>query len=98
MVGTTQSRVSFFMNRFREMGLIKYRGTLQVYRALRTFLLDGSQPRGLVTAGIDAALVETDVLGSPDKPVFAPHKRSPTTMNRRAEEIKLNQADVGADL
>jgi CRP/FNR family cyclic AMP-dependent transcriptional regulator len=39
MVGTTRSRVSHFMNRFRKMGLISYNGSLQVHRALRTFLL-----------------------------------------------------------
>ena len=39
MVGTTRSRVSYFMNRFREMGLIDYNGTLQVHAALKTFLL-----------------------------------------------------------
>ena len=36
MVGTTRSRVSYFMNRFRKMGLIDYNGTLQVHRALIT--------------------------------------------------------------
>jgi CRP-like cAMP-binding protein len=40
MVGTTRSRVSFFMNRFREMGLIDYNGSLHVHKALHTFLLD----------------------------------------------------------
>ncbi len=39
MVGTTRSRVSHFMNRFREMGLIQYNGTLQVNQALRSFLM-----------------------------------------------------------
>jgi CRP/FNR family cyclic AMP-dependent transcriptional regulator len=39
MIGTTRSRVSFFMNRFRKMGLIDYNGSLQVHRALLTFLL-----------------------------------------------------------
>ena len=39
MVGTTRSRVSFFMNRFRKMGLINYNGHLQVHRSLLTFLL-----------------------------------------------------------
>ncbi|MGD0932468.1 MAG: Crp/Fnr family transcriptional regulator [Candidatus Korobacteraceae bacterium] len=39
MVGTTRSRVSFFMNRFRKMGLIDYNGNLHVHRALLTFLL-----------------------------------------------------------
>jgi hypothetical protein len=40
MVGTTRSRVSFFMNRFREMGLIDYNGSLHVHKALHTFLFD----------------------------------------------------------
>jgi CRP/FNR family transcriptional regulator, cyclic AMP receptor protein len=40
MVGTTRSRVSFFMNRFRKMGLIDYNGTLQVHKSLRSFLLE----------------------------------------------------------
>jgi CRP-like cAMP-binding protein len=39
MVGTTRSRVSFFMNRFRKMGLIDYNGSLRVHKALLTFLL-----------------------------------------------------------
>jgi len=39
MVGTTRSRVSYFMNRFRKMGLIDYNGSLQVHRTMLTFLL-----------------------------------------------------------
>jgi CRP/FNR family transcriptional regulator, cyclic AMP receptor protein len=39
MIGTTRSRVSFFMNRFRERGLIDYNGSLRVRRALLTFFL-----------------------------------------------------------
>lgn len=39
IVGTTRSRVSYFMNRFRKMGLIDYNGSLQVHRELLTFLL-----------------------------------------------------------
>lgn len=39
MVGTTRSRVSFFMNRFRRRGFIDYNGGLRVRRALLTFLL-----------------------------------------------------------
>jgi CRP/FNR family transcriptional regulator, cyclic AMP receptor protein len=37
MVGTTRSRVSYFMNRFRKMGFIHYNGGLRVYRGLSTF-------------------------------------------------------------
>jgi CRP-like cAMP-binding protein len=39
MVGTTRSRVSFFMNRFRKLGFIHYNGGLQVHSALITVLL-----------------------------------------------------------
>lgn len=39
MVGTTRSRVSFFMNRFRKLGFIHYNGGLQVHSALLTVLL-----------------------------------------------------------
>jgi CRP/FNR family cyclic AMP-dependent transcriptional regulator len=39
MIGTTRSRVSHFMNRFREMGLIHYNGGLKVDSALLTFVL-----------------------------------------------------------
>ena len=39
MVGTTRSRVSYFMNRFREKGFIDYNGTLHVHEELQTFLL-----------------------------------------------------------
>lgn len=40
MVGTTRSRVSFFMNRFRDRGLIQYNGNLRVYPTLLKFLAD----------------------------------------------------------
>ena len=39
MVGTTRSRISFFMNRFRQMGFIRYKGGLQVRRGLFIFAL-----------------------------------------------------------
>ena len=40
MVGTTRSRVSFFMNRFRKQGFIDYNGSLRVYKSLLAFLLE----------------------------------------------------------
>jgi len=46
MIGTTRSRVGFFMNRFRKMGLIDYNGSLQVHRALLTFLQAQSKHDG----------------------------------------------------
>jgi CRP-like cAMP-binding protein len=39
MIGTTRSRVSFFMNRFRALGLISYDGRIQVHKALLNVVL-----------------------------------------------------------
>jgi len=39
IVGTTRSRVSFFMNRFRELGFIEYNGSLKVHTSLLNVLL-----------------------------------------------------------
>ncbi|MGB7729453.1 MAG: Crp/Fnr family transcriptional regulator, partial [Candidatus Acidiferrum sp.] len=39
MVGTTRSRVNFFMNKFRKLGLIKYNGGIQVNNSLLTVVL-----------------------------------------------------------
>ena len=39
MVGTTRSRISFFMNRFRKLGLIEYNGRIQVNRSLLNVVL-----------------------------------------------------------
>src|ERR1700722_3616162 len=39
MIGTTRSRVSFFMNRFRKLGFIHYNGGLQVHGSLLNVVL-----------------------------------------------------------
>ena len=39
MIGTTRSRVSFFMNRFRKMGFIEYNGKLSVHSSLLNVIL-----------------------------------------------------------
>jgi CRP-like cAMP-binding protein len=39
IIGTTRSRVSFFMNRFRKLGFIHYNGGLQVHRSLLDVVL-----------------------------------------------------------
>jgi CRP-like cAMP-binding protein len=39
MIGTTRSRVSFFMNRFRNLGFISYSGRIQVHRSLLNVVL-----------------------------------------------------------
>src|ERR1700682_2645041 len=39
MIGTTRSRVSFFMNKFRKLGFISYNGKIQVHRSLLNAVL-----------------------------------------------------------
>ncbi len=39
MVGTTRSRVSFFMNRFRKLGFIEYDGRILVHKSLLNVIL-----------------------------------------------------------
>ena len=39
MIGTTRSRVSFFMNKFRKLGLIHYNGGLEVHSSLLNVVL-----------------------------------------------------------
>jgi len=39
MIGTTRSRVSFFMNKFRKLGLIHYNGGIQVHSSLLNLVL-----------------------------------------------------------
>jgi CRP-like cAMP-binding protein len=47
MIGTTRSRVSFFMNRFRNLGLIDYNGRIRVHKSLlNVVLLDQFTERG----------------------------------------------------
>jgi CRP-like cAMP-binding protein len=39
MIGTTRSRVSFFMNRFRKLGFISYNGRIEVHKSLLNVVL-----------------------------------------------------------
>ncbi|KJC59388.1 Crp/Fnr family transcriptional regulator [Bradyrhizobium sp. LTSPM299] len=39
MIGTTRSRVSFFLNKFRKLGLISYNGKIEVHRSLLNAVL-----------------------------------------------------------
>ncbi|MFZ0707643.1 MAG: Crp/Fnr family transcriptional regulator [Candidatus Korobacteraceae bacterium] len=39
MIGTTRSRVSFFMNRFRKLGFIEYNGEIRVHNTLLNIFL-----------------------------------------------------------
>ena len=39
MIGTTRSRVSFFMNRFRKLGFVEYNGRIRVHKSLLNIIL-----------------------------------------------------------
>ncbi|MDB5922297.1 MAG: transcriptional regulator, Crp/Fnr family [Betaproteobacteria bacterium] len=42
MIGTTRSRVSHFMNKFRKLGFIEYNGTMKVHTSLLNMVLHES--------------------------------------------------------
>jgi CRP-like cAMP-binding protein len=57
MIGTTRSRVSFFMNRFRKLGFIEYNGQIKVHKSLLNVVLldrlperDPEKPPAVATA------------------------------------------------
>ncbi len=43
MIGTTRSRISFFMNKFKRLGFITYNGTLEIHDSLLTVVLHDQQ-------------------------------------------------------
>jgi CRP/FNR family cyclic AMP-dependent transcriptional regulator len=48
MIGTTRSRVSFFMNRFRKLGFIEYNGRIRVHKSLLNVILHDQLPGDIV--------------------------------------------------
>ena len=58
MIGTTRSRVSFFMNRFRKLGFIDYNGRIQVHKSLLNVILHDQLP--------DENAVSASLLGTLD--------------------------------
>lgn len=56
MIGTTRSRVSYFMNRFRKLGFIDYNGRILVHKSLLNVVLHDQLP------DVDAETAEPTVL------------------------------------
>ncbi len=52
MIGTTRSRVSFFMNRFRKLGFIEYDGRIQVHRSLLNVILHDHLPENEIEGSV----------------------------------------------
>jgi len=44
MIGTTRSRVSFFMNKFRKLGFVSYNGKIEVHSSLLSVVLSDHAP------------------------------------------------------
>jgi CRP/FNR family transcriptional regulator, cyclic AMP receptor protein len=44
MIGTTRSRVSFFMNRFRKLGFLNYDGQIRIHKSLLNVVLHDRLP------------------------------------------------------
>jgi len=44
MIGTTRSRVSYFMNRFRQLGFIEYDGRIRIHKSLLNVVLHDQLP------------------------------------------------------
>jgi CRP/FNR family transcriptional regulator, cyclic AMP receptor protein len=63
MVGTTRSRVCFFMNRFRKLGLIEYNGRIRVHKALINVILHDhfTEQETLVNARVTGDSVQEPV-------------------------------------
>jgi CRP/FNR family transcriptional regulator, cyclic AMP receptor protein len=52
MIGTTRSRVSFFMNRFRKLGFIEYNGRIKVHKSLLNVILHDHLPQQNATSPV----------------------------------------------
>ena len=62
MIGTTRSRVSFFMNRFRRLGYVSYNGDITVHHSLLQ-VIHTDQARAVQASAVRAAGTERDANG-----------------------------------
>jgi CRP/FNR family cyclic AMP-dependent transcriptional regulator len=72
MIGTTRSRVSFFMNRFRKLGLIEYNGRIRVHKSLLNVILHDQLP--------------DDNAMKPNMPISLRSRRKPAKEIRRGQK------------
>jgi CRP/FNR family transcriptional regulator, cyclic AMP receptor protein len=71
MIGTTRSRVSFFMNRFRKLGFIEYNGRIKVHKSLLNVVLHDHVPCPLPirVLRVDSNLTVDHVDDDPGRPL-----------------------------
>jgi CRP-like cAMP-binding protein len=105
MIGTTRSRVSFFMNRFRKMGFISYNGRIQVNKSLLNVVLfdqfPGHNSQRPLLPKLETILKPVISIGHatlmPEKiaTLRAPRKLSPliASRSRRTERLRSNGAE-----
>jgi len=56
MIGTTRARVSFFMNKFRKLGFIDYKGHIEVHNSLLNVILNDNSETQTIRSNMDSQL------------------------------------------
>lgn len=87
MIGTTRSRVSFFMNRFRKLGYIEYNGRIHVHKSLLNVVLHDSS---FSANSASAALID----GAKDKTKAAKQVSANLPVRRVAGESLRNVSQI----
>jgi CRP/FNR family transcriptional regulator, cyclic AMP receptor protein len=83
MIGTTRSRVSFFMNRFRKLGFIEYNGRIRVHKSLLNVVLyDQSSEQNAVSATL---------LGAPQNQSLKELTPAATRQAAKVSKIEQNE-------
>ena len=72
MIGTTRSRVSHFMNKFRTLGFIDYNGHLEVHSSLLNVVLHDNPQIRRYEANIAETIVPLTSSGGPEQPGVIP--------------------------
>jgi CRP/FNR family transcriptional regulator, cyclic AMP receptor protein len=75
MIGTTRSRVSFFMNRFRKLGFIEYNGRIRVHKSLLNVILYDQSPE---QNSVSASLLGASQTPSTSQPTPAKTRKATT--------------------
>ena len=102
MIGTTRSRVSFFMNRFRSLGYISYNGRIQVNKSLLNVVLldqlpDHNSQKPLLSAVRDDLKLAISNVETVLEPVIPLVKTMLKPVIPMVEAVKRKLSAVAAD-
>ena len=102
MIGTTRSRVSFFMNRFRSLGYISYNGRIQVNKSLLNVVLldqlpDHNSQKPLLSAVRDDLKIAISKVETVLEPVIPVVKTILKPVIPIVEAVKRKFATVAGD-